>query len=383
MEIFEVGGAVRDALLGYPVKDRDYVVVGSTPEEMTRLGFKPVGKDFPVFLHPDTHAEYALARTERKTARGYHGFQVYAAPDVTLEQDLMRRDLTINAIAKNSRGEIVDPCHGRADLKNKILRHVSAAFSEDPVRVLRLARFAARYAEFSVAPETMALMRAMAASGEVDALVAERVWQELSKGLLEVKPSRMFDVLIDVDALARIVPEWATLTFNDSISARVDRAARDNASLAVRYGVLTASIDARNATSDAAFHGNGVKNGVPSVSRRLRIPRYCTDLAALGQRWCDKIKDSRSLDAEALLSLLLGTDALRRPTRFHELLLLCHYLYDENIVAATEFVRAVQSNLSAMNIKRIVADATSETEIPHLIRAEQIRKISEFIEFHR
>lgn len=381
MEIFEVGGAVRDELLGRPVKDRDYVVVGSTPEEMVRLGFKPVGKDFPVFLHPGTHAEYALARTERKTARGYHGFQVYAAPDVTLEQDLMRRDLTINAIAKNSKGEFVDPCHGFADLKNKVLRHVSAAFSEDPVRVLRVARLAARYADFSIAPETMTLMRAMAVSGEVDALVAERVWQELSNGLMEEKPSRMFEVLIAANALARIVPELATLAPNDPISRRLDRAAQKNVSLAVRYGVLVASDDLQKSRLDADLEGNSLKHRTLSISQRLRTPKECTDLAELARRWREKIKHSRQLDAEALLNLLLGADALRRPARFGELLLLCEYLYDENMESQTVFLLAAQANLGALDIKNIVAHAPSTAQIPGLIRAAQLRKISEFIDF--
>ena len=219
MQIFLVGGAVRDALLGLPVQDRDWVVVGSTPQELTRLGYLPVGKDFPVFLHPDTREEYALARTERKTAPGYRGFAVHAAPDVTLAEDLARRDLTINSIAAPARSDcptgiislnfdsLVDPHGGQADLKAKVLRHVTGAFREDPVRILRLARFAARFANFSVAPETAQLMQAMVADGEVDALVPERVWQELSRGLMEAMPSRMFGVLRDCGALERLLPE--------------------------------------------------------------------------------------------------------------------------------------------------------------------------------
>jgi tRNA nucleotidyltransferase (CCA-adding enzyme) len=206
MKIYAVGGAVRDRLLGREVADQDYVVVGATPEQMEQLGYRPVGKDFPVFLHPQTHEEYALARTERKTARGYKGFDVYAAPEVTLEQDLARRDLTINAIARDEQGNIIDPFHGVADLKAGILRHVSPAFIEDPVRVLRVARFAARFG-FSVAPETLELMREMVRNGEVDHLVAERAWQEISRGLMEATPSRMFMTLRECGALARILPE--------------------------------------------------------------------------------------------------------------------------------------------------------------------------------
>jgi tRNA nucleotidyltransferase (CCA-adding enzyme) len=200
MKIYIVGGAVRDELLGRPNADRDYVVVGATPQAMQAAGYRPVGKDFPVFLHPKTHEEYALARTERKSGHGYHGFTFHAAPDVTLEEDLARRDLTINAMAKGADGELIDPYCGQRDLQAKILRHVGPAFAEDPVRILRIARFAARFSDFSVAPETLALMRGMVASGEVDHLVAERVWQELAKGLMEDKPSRLFEVLRDCGA---------------------------------------------------------------------------------------------------------------------------------------------------------------------------------------
>ena len=203
MKTYCVGGAVRDELLGFTVKDKDYVVVGSTPEAMLNAGYKPVGKDFPVFLHPKTHDEYALARTERKTAKGYKGFLVHASPEVTLEEDLARRDLTINAIAKDADGKLIDPFNGVADINAKTLRHVSDAFAEDPVRILRAARFAARFTEFNVAPETLDLMRQMVAAGEVDALVPERVWQELAKGLMEQKPSRMFDVLRACGALQK------------------------------------------------------------------------------------------------------------------------------------------------------------------------------------
>src|SRR5579863_4585679 len=217
MNIYAVGGAIRDDMLGLPVQDRDYVVVGATPEQMTAQGFKPVGKDFPVFLHPQTHEEYALARTERKTAAGYHGFQFFYAPDVTLEEDLARRDLTINAMAQEVQpggmltGEVVDPFGGARDIEARVFRHVSDAFLEDPVRILRIARFAARFADFTVAPETLELMREMVASGEVDALVPERVWQEIARGLMEAKPSRMFEVLRDCGALARVLPELDAL----------------------------------------------------------------------------------------------------------------------------------------------------------------------------
>jgi tRNA nucleotidyltransferase (CCA-adding enzyme) len=211
VQIYCVGGAVRDELLGLKVQDRDWVVVGATPDDMLAQGYTPVGKDFPVFLHPRTHEEYALARTERKTAPGYKGFVFHADAGVKLEQDLARRDLTVNAIAKADDGTLIDPYGGRRDLAAKVLRHVSPAFAEDPVRILRVARFAARFPDFAVAPETVELMRAMVANGEVDALVAERVWQELARGLMEAQPSRMFETLRACGALAKILPEVAAL----------------------------------------------------------------------------------------------------------------------------------------------------------------------------
>ena len=252
MQIFSVGGAVRDELLGLPVQDRDYVVVGATPEQMNALGYKPVGKDFPVFLHPQTHAEYALARTERKTAPGYKGFAFHAAPDVTLEQDLARRDLTINAIAKSESGALIDPYHGRRDLDARILRHVSPAFAEDPVRILRVARFAARFADFTLADETLALMQQMTDQGEVDHLVPERVWQEFSRGLMQDKPSRMFEILRNCGALGKILPEVDALwgvpqraDFHPEVDTGVhvmmviDMAAQMRSALPVRFAALT------------------------------------------------------------------------------------------------------------------------------------------------
>jgi tRNA nucleotidyltransferase (CCA-adding enzyme) len=306
MKIYQVGGAVRDALLGLPVKDRDHVVVGATPEEMERLGFKPVGKDFPVFLHPETHEEYALARTERKTARGYKGFTVYAAPDVTLEDDLARRDLTINAIARDQYGQLIDPFGGAADLKKGVLRHVSPAFVEDPVRVLRVARFAARFG-FHPAPETLALMREMVANGEVDALVPERVWQELAKGLMDAAPRRMFETLAECGALSRVLPEWSRLD-GDRALAALDHAAGRGLPLAVRY---------------AALFAGGPVEAAESAAVRLRAPTDCRDLAVLAARWSTAARDARRLGAEALVDLLERTDAFRRPDRFADLLDAC------------------------------------------------------------
>ena len=375
MKTYQVGGAVRDELLGLPVKDRDYVVVGSTPEEMARLGYKPVGKDFPVFLHPQTHAEYALARTERKTARGYHGFQVYAEPDVTLEQDLSRRDLTINAIAKDENGQLTDPYGGEGDLRDKVLRHVSAAFTEDPVRVLRVARFAARFKDFTVAPETMTLMRAMAASGEVDSLVAERVWQEFAKGLKETTPSRMFATLIKADALYRIVPEFSHLAPGDRALQKLDRAAANKATLAVRYATLVASIDAPDALPRADLQASSIE----IVAKRLRVPSDCADLAKLAQRHSRAIANARKLASEPLLALLLNADSLRRPTRFFDLLAVSQYLADGDIAVEVGYLRRAHAALGAMDSQAIVRSVTTAADIPAQIRAAQLNALQRFI----
>ncbi|MDB5923765.1 MAG: multifunctional addition/repair protein [Betaproteobacteria bacterium] len=308
MKIYAVGGAVRDELLGLPVKDRDYVVVGATPDEMIELGYRAVGKDFPVFLHPETHEEYALARTERKSGRGYHGFQFHATPDVTLEQDLARRDLTINAMARDEEGRLIDPFNGADDLSEGVLRHVSSAFAEDPVRILRLARFASRFG-FAIAPETADLMREMVTSGEADFLVAERVWQELARGLMEERPSRLFQVLQDSGALARIAPEIAAI-FQDTDAAQnvmdaLDDAAGAGEPLEGRFAVLARSMD---------------PYAVEAMANRLKVPFAVRDLGVLAARHANSIVDADALTPEAILELLNATDAWRRPERFSELL---------------------------------------------------------------
>jgi tRNA nucleotidyltransferase (CCA-adding enzyme) len=316
VKIYAVGGAVRDELLGLPISDRDYVVVGGTPEEMERLGYKPVGKDFPVFLHPQTHEEYALARTERKIARGYKGFRIHAAPDVTLEQDLERRDLTINAMARDGSGNLVDPFGGAADLERGLLRHVSPAFVEDPVRILRVARFAARFG-FAVAPETMALMRHMVATGEADALVPERVWQEFARGLMEGEPALMFAVLADAGALGKLLSGLA-LAFeegrpaNDAARALVrslECAASERLALAPRFALLGI--------------GAPTEGALAELCERLRAPSECRDLALLAHRHFAMIRSASTLAAPELLALLERCDAFRRPERFAELLALC------------------------------------------------------------
>lgn len=336
--IYTVGGAVRDALLGLPVKDRDYVVVGADPEQLQALGYQPVGKDFPVFLHPDTHEEYALARTERKTAPGYAGFAFHAAADVTLEQDLMRRDLTINAIAMDENGNLIDPYGGQADIQNKIFRHISSAFAEDPVRILRLARFAARFPDFSIASETMQLMQNMVQAGEVDALVPERVWQELSRGLMEKKPSRLFQVLQECGALQKILPELAALDTVERTSSYqseknlyaialqvVDNAAKQNASLAIRFAVLLCDVAITNEHSDAASVSMTLTSlsttFVEAACARLKIQNEVRDVAIMFARESSNLRHADNFSAELLVKLFERCDAFRRPERFAELLI--------------------------------------------------------------
>ena len=314
---YVVGGAVRDALLGLPVKDRDYVVVGATPEQMKAFGFVPVGKDFPVFLHPSTHEEYALARTERKTAPGYAGFVFHAAPDVTLEQDLQRRDLTINAIAQDRDGALIDPCGGQADIKNKLFRHVSPAFAEDPVRILRIARFAARLTEFSIAPETATLMREMVKSGEVDALVQERVWQELARGLMESKPSRMFEVLHDCGALKRLMPELDLLITTGSLNilSELDAVAQSGASLPMRYSAITHHLSGEHLVDD--------------LCSRLKLPNDIKELAVMAAREREAILRADGMLAVEIVKLLERCDALRKPDRFLDLVTLNELIYQQ------------------------------------------------------
>lgn len=340
MKIYQVGGAVRDRLLGRTVSDRDWVVVGASPQDMLDRGYQPVGKDFPVFLHPATHEEYALARTERKTAPGYHGFSVHAAPDVTLEQDLSRRDLTINAMAEDDAGLIVDPFGGRADLAARCLRHVSPAFAEDPVRILRLARFAARFHDFTVAPETLALMREMVEAGEVDALVAERVWQELSRGLMEDRPSRMFEVLRACGALARLAPEVDRLfgvpqpeqhhpeiDTGAHLLLVLDQCATLDAPLTVRYACLCHDLGKGTTPRDEwprhIAHETRSERLSTALSQRWRVPNDARELAELVAREHTHVHQSTGFSPEARLRLLDRCDAWRRPERFLQMLLAC------------------------------------------------------------
>ena len=335
---------MRDALLGLPVHDRDWLVVGGTPEAMVAQGFTPVGRDFPVFLHPQTHEEYALARTERKSGHGYQGFTVYTSPDVTLEEDLARRDLTINAIAApadwTGAEAVFDPYHGVADLQAKVLRHVTEAFAEDPVRILRVARFAARFTDFSVAPETMALMQAMVQAGEVAHLVPERVWQEISRGLMQAQPERMFAVLRACGALAVLLPELDRLwgvpqraDYHPEVDTGVHtmlvlgQAVQQQAPLAVRWACLVHDLGKGTTPADVlprhiGHEQRGAKL-VRQVGERWRVPRDCTELAELVAYEHGNIHRSLDLSAAAMLRLLQRCDALRKPERFAQALWAC------------------------------------------------------------
>ncbi|MCL2644293.1 MAG: multifunctional CCA addition/repair protein [Betaproteobacteria bacterium] len=337
MRAYVVGGAVRDALLGLPVKDRDWVVVGETPEAMIQGGFLPVGRDFPVFLHPETHEEYALARTERKSGHGYTGFVCHAAPDVTLEEDLSRRDLTINAIAREAGGALVDPYGGVRDLEAKVLRHVGPAFSEDPLRVLRVARFAARLSEFSLAPETLALMRSMSEGGELGHLTPERVWKELSRGLMEERPSRMFRVLRECGALVHILPEVDRLfgvpqppEYHPEIDTGehtmlvIDHAAQAGHGLEIRWACLLHDLGKGETPADILpHHYEHESRGAPlawQVSERLRAPTSCRDFSVLFAREHGNLGLIGEMRPNTITSLLERCDCVRRPERFLALL---------------------------------------------------------------
>jgi tRNA nucleotidyltransferase (CCA-adding enzyme) len=394
MQVYCVGGAVRDALLGLPVRDHDWVVVGSTPEQMERLGYRPVGKDFPVFLHPETHEEYALARTERKTARGYKGFAVYAAPDVTLEQDLARRDFTINAMAQDGDGRLIDPYRGEADLRAGVLRHVSPAFGEDPVRILRAARFAARFG-FAVAPETRELMRMMVDNGEVDALVAERVWQELARALMEQTPSKFFTTLRECGALAKIVPELDALfgvpqpvQYHPEIDCGIhtmmvlDDAARHGHALEVRFAALTHDLGKGGTPRDIlprhVGHEARSVELLKDLCDRLRVPNECRDLGLLVARHHGTVHRARELHADALVRLLHDCDALRRPERFEQILQTCasdahgRAGHEADAYPQAAFLLGVLRAVQAVDAGRIAGDCTDRNLIPQKILEARI-----------
>ena len=399
MRAYAVGGCVRDQLLGVPVADRDWVVVGATPGEMVAAGFRPVGRDFPVFLHPQTHEEYALARTERKTAPGYHGFVFHAAPDVTLEQDLGRRDLTINAMAIDEAGRLVDPFGGRADLQAKVLRHVGPAFAEDPVRILRVARFSARLPGFRIADETLRLMRSMVEAGEVDALVPERIWQELSRGLMEARPSRMFETLRECGALARLLPEvdrlWGVpqrADYHPEVDTGVhlllvlDAAARIGAALPARWASLLHDLGKGTTPADEwprhVGHEERSVELARAVNERLRVPNDCRDAAVVAAREHGHIHRALELDAAALLRLLERCDALRRPALLAQVLDACEadargrsgheddaYPQRGRILESLEAARAVDAGAIA---RRAGPDGARIAQAVHSARAAAI-----------
>jgi len=398
VQVFIVGGAVRDELLGRPSDDHDYVVVGTTPEAMLAAGYRPVGKDFPVFLHPQSHEEFALARTERKSGRGYHGFTFHAAADVTLEQDLARRDLTINAMAKDEQGKVIDPFHGQDDLQAKILRHVGPAFAEDPVRILRIARFAARFHDFTIAPETLALMSGMVTNGEVDHLVAERVWQELAKGLMEEKPSRMFEVLRDCGALARLLPEVDALfgvpqraDYHPEIDTGIhtllviDQSAHFGYPLTIRYAALCHDLGKAKTPSDILPRhiGHEMRSVklCEELSERLRVPNECRDLALLMARHHGTIHRAGEMRAATLVDLLEKCDALRRPARFGELLDACRCDYtgragwQERHYESPELLYKVLAAVNSVDAGRIAAACTERGKIPERLRLARIQAV--------
>ena len=402
MQIFIVGGAVRDELLGRPNDDRDYVVVGATPEALLKQGFRPVGKDFPVFLHPQTQDEYALARTERKSGRGYHGFTFHTAPDVTLEEDLARRDLTINAMARAADGTLIDPFHGQLDLSAKILRHVGPAFAEDPVRILRIARFAARFNDFTVAPETLKLMRDMVASGEVDHLVAERVWQELAKGLMEARPSRMFEVLRDCGALARLLPEVDALfgvpqraDYHPEIDTGihtmmvVDQSAMRGFTLPVRFAALTHDLGKGTTPADILprhiGHEERSVHLTEQLGARLRVPSDCRDLALIMARYHGNVHRAADLKASTIVTLFEKTDALRRPERFQQLLdaCLCDYTgrlgWENRPYDSPRYLLAALAAVNAVEAGKIALACTNKAKIPERIYAARVRALRQLL----
>jgi tRNA nucleotidyltransferase (CCA-adding enzyme) len=406
MKAFVVGGAVRDALLGRPVHDRDWVVVGASAEQMVQQGYLPVGRDFPVFLHPQTKEEYALARTERKTGPGYRGFVVHADPSVTLEDDLRRRDLTINAMAQAGDGTLVDPYGGVRDLENKVLRHVSEAFAEDPVRILRVARFAARLPTFQVAPETLALMRTMVASGEVDQLVPERVWQELARGLMEAVPRRMFEVLRACGALARLLPEvdrlWGVpqraehhpeVDTGAHLMMVLDMAARLAAPLEVRYACLVHDLG-KGSTPEHHWprhHGHEGRSAklAEAVGERMKVPQACRELADVVAREHGNVHRSGELGPAAVLRLLERCDALRRPDRFALVLLACEcdmrgrlgmeersYAPRERLQSALQVARQVDAAAVA---QEAMARGLAGPAVGEAVRAARVRALADHL----
>lgn len=402
MKIYLVGGAVRDARLGLPVKERDWVVVGATPEEMVAQGYRPVGKDFPVFLHPKTQEEYALARTERKSGRGYHGFQFHTGPEVTLEDDLWRRDLTINAMAQDEDGTLVDPHGGLRDLDARLLRHVSPAFAEDPVRILRIARFAARFAPlgFRVADDTMELMRSMVAAGEADHLVAERVWKETERALMEPRPATFFEVLHACGALARVMPELAALSgvpqradYHPEVDTLVhtlmcvDAAVRAQHGIEVRIATLLHDLGkAATPVGELPSHRGHDLRGLPLVKQfceRLRVPNAARDLALMVTRDHLLVHKVRELRPKTLLDLLERFDAFRKSGRFEQALAACEcdargrLGFEDDPYPQTDYLRAAAKAAAVANAD-VLADGFTGPAVGEEIARRRLAQLTQW-----
>jgi len=402
MEVYLVGGAVRDDLLGLPVVERDWVVVGATPDELLARGFRPVGKDFPVFLHPESHEEYALARTERKTAPGYHGFSIHAAPDVTLEDDLLRRDLTINAMARDARGQLIDPHRGARDLEERWLRHVSPAFAEDPVRILRVARFSARYAPlgFQVAPETLDLMRAMVADGEIDHLVPERVWAETVRALGEPRPGKFIETLRECGALARIFPELDRLfgvpqppSHHPEIDTgfhtllALEQAVRLEADAVTRFAVLVHDLGKGATPADEwprhLGHEQRGADLVRAFCQRLRVPNMYRELGVLTARFHTHCHRALELRPKTLLNTLKGLDALRKPQRFEQFLVACEadargrLGLENRAYPQADFMRRVYQATAGAPVHPLLAQGLSGLTLAEALQRDRLAAITE------
>ena len=389
MHIYKVGGAVRDRLLGLPVSDIDWLVVGASVEQMQALGYRPVGADFPVFLHPATGEEYALARTERKSGRGYGGFTFHASPDVTLEQDLMRRDLTINAMAEDAQGVLHDPYHGRQDLEQRWLRHVSPAFAEDPLRVLRVARFAARYAPlgFRIADETLSLMRQISDSGELHALTAERSWKEIERALMETRPQVFIQVLRECGALAHLMPELHALfapvaSRGERTLAVLAQAACDEQPLPVRWACLLHDIGRTNPDAQADL------GAIDAVSRRFKVPRECQELAALVAQFQGEGHRALTLSAAALLEMLQRFDVYRRPQRFEAFIAACQTQAracadsGSGDYAPADYLRGAAAAARAVQARPLVERGLAGPALGEAMKTERLAALEAFRRAH-
>ncbi|CAG8869884.1 Multifunctional CCA protein [Pseudomonas fluorescens] len=370
MKIYKVGGAVRDRLLGRPVNDIDWLVVGSSVEQMQALGYRPVGADFPVFIHPESGEEYALARTERKSGRGYGGFTFPASPEVTLEEDLTRRDLTINAMAEDEQGNVCDPHRGQKDLEDRVLRHVSPAFAEDPLRVLRVARFAARYASlgFRVADETLALMRQISESGELQALTAERSWKEIERALLEPQPQVFIQVLRDCGALRELMPEVDALFESPGRGmhtlAVLEQAARAEQPLHVRWACLLM----------------GLGEGIDAVSKRFKAPRECQELAALVAEYQADCDRAQALPAAVLLDMLQRFDVYRRGQRLEDFIAVCEM--DARAGARSypqaDYLRGAVAAVKGVQVQALVERGLTGQALGEAIKAQRLEALEKF-----